>query len=152
MDFASIVLFLFIYYIRPQEWIGIFAKAQPVKLIMLVSLVSTFSQHKGLSPKEFFKTPHDYAMAAYIGWAIYAGGSFTYMFMEYLKYIVFYWIIVIVLNEMKKIQLFLNWWAVMILGVAALGVSSLYFWDPTHSKHLTESLFEGRLVLRMSIF
>lgn len=153
MDFAAIVLFLVIYYIRPQEWIPIFAKLEPVKLTMLFALFSTYTRNKGISPSSFFQTPHDWIMGAYFVWAIWAGESFIGGIIGiWAKYIVFYYITVQVLSSMDRIKSFLNWWTVMILIVAALAVSSLYFWDPTHSKDLTENIYEGRLVLSTSIF
>lgn len=152
MDFTAIILFLVIYYVRPQEWIGLFASLKPVKLTMVFAAYAMLVKNKGLSPRDFFKTPHDWLMALYIGWVIYAAESHMGAFTEFMKYIGFYWIIVIVLHDMERIQRFLNWWTVMILVVAALGVSSLYFWDPMGAKDLTENTFEGRLVLTTSIF
>jgi hypothetical protein len=152
MDFAAIVLFLVIYYIRPQEWIPIFAKLSPVKITMLFALFSTYTRNKGLSPKDFLQTPHDWLMAAYFAWAIWSGDSLQGSILIFTKYIIFYYVTVQVLSDMDRIKAFLNWWTVMILVLAALAVSSLYFWDPMGSKELTEGIYKGRLVLSTSIF
>lgn len=152
MDFTAIILFLVIYYIRPQEWIGLFASLSPVKLVMLMAMAGTVNRYKSFKFSDFFQTPHDWLMFIYIAWVIYASGSYFATFMEFLKYIVFYWVIVLTLTSIPRIQTFLNWWTVMILAVAALAVSSLYIWDPMGAKDLTENFFEGRLVLATSIF
>ncbi len=152
MDFAAIVLFLVIYYIRPQEWIPIFAKLEPVKLTMLFALFSTYTRNRGLAPKDFLKTPHDWIMGLYFAWAIWSGDSLTGSFMIFAKYIIFYYITVVVLSDMKRIESFLNWWTIMILAISFLAVASLYFWDPMGSKDLTENTYKGRLVLSTSIF
>ena len=152
MDFAAIVFFLVIYYIRPQEWISIFAKMQPVKMTMLLALFSTYTRNRGLAPNDFFKTPHDWIMAAYFAWVVWASGSFVSTLLVFAKYIIFYYITVQVLSNMERIKSFLNWWTVMILAVAFLAVASLYFWDPMGSKDLTENTYKGRLVLSTSIF
>ncbi len=152
MDFTAIVFFLVIYYIRPQEWIPIFAKLEPVKMTMLLALFSTYTRNKGIAPKDFFRTPHDWMLAAYFGWVIWASGSFVSTTIVFAKYIIFYYITVQVLSSIERIKSFLNWWTIMILAVSFLGVASLYFWDPMGAKDLTENTYKGRLVLATSIF
>jgi hypothetical protein len=40
MDFAALVVFLILFYIRPQEWIAFIADLKPVKLSVIFAVVT----------------------------------------------------------------------------------------------------------------
>ena len=63
MDFVCIVLFLALYYLKPQEWTSLFATIRFVQLVMYASLATLFFRERSLKARDFFRTPHDWAVS-----------------------------------------------------------------------------------------
>lgn len=152
MPFVAVTLFLFIYYIRPQEWIGFFSTISPVRMVMIFGLVSLLTRFRGLSWRDLLQTPHDWLLLIFFGYVIYHAPDGRYAFDSLLQYIIFYVVIVQALSSISAIQSFLNVWATMIMVVAALAVLSTVGFDPMGSYDITQWQMKGRLVLNTSIF
>ena len=54
MDFTCIVLFLAIYYLKPQEWTSIFAHIRFVQLTMIAALGTLVFRERSLKARDFF--------------------------------------------------------------------------------------------------
>ena len=152
MDLAPIILFLILYYIRPQEWIGWAASLQLIKVSIAFAIITMFSRNRGLTWKDFFKTPHDWLILAYFLWIVGSSPSSFDTLGNIYNLFVFYAITVQALSSMQRITRFLNWWMVMILIIAALGVASEYGFDPVWGYDKTHGQMKGRLILNTSIF
>ncbi len=153
MDFTAVILFLMIYYIRPQEWIGAIATIRPAQLVMIFGLLALFFRDKPLRFRDLLRTPHDWAIIAFLVWLIFFsfGGTVSEKWGMTRGLLVFYIVIVQALNTMDRIERFLQWWVVMILVVSALAVLSMYGFDPTGGHDLTIA-YKNRLALGSSIF
>jgi uncharacterized membrane protein YwzB len=153
MDFVSIVLFMSMYYLRPQEWIGSLSKLHPVQLVMALAIFASFNRERGFKFNRIFRTPHDWLMAAYFAWIIFTHPSPWYAFKEIQNVMLFYVIIVQTLTDIPRINRFFSWWAVMIMVIVVLALLGNYsIFDPFHSHDRTEGIMKGRLQLNLSIF
>jgi O-antigen ligase len=152
MDFYSNVLFLILYYIRPQEWISVVAAFKPVTLIVAFALVCMVFRSRGFHWRQLLQTPHDWLLLLYFLWIVLSNRSLTDTFFKCNNLFVFYLVTVQALTSPRKIQSFLGWWTFMILVVAGLAVLSEYGFDPTHSNELTHGRMKDRLSLNTSIF
>lgn len=152
MQQVLVTLFLVMYYIRPQEWGGLFSSIRFVLIVMLLALWSLFFRGSGLRLGDLFKTPHDWMVFLFWQWIIWSSGSPWSTFKETANLYIFYLVIVQTLIGVKPIRTFLGWWTFMIVAVAALALLSQVGFDPLGSKDLTEGRMRGRLTLRLSIF
>ena len=150
MDFVCIVLFLFIYYLKPQEWAGFLAQVRFVPFVMAASVISLFLGGKSPKLRDFFRTPHDWAMYAFCGWVVIASPAPGDSFREFSNRLIFYLVIVHTLSNWGRIKKFLGWWSATIVAVAALALISEYIIDPLGSRDITHGTMKDRLVLNIS--
>ena len=54
MDFASVILLMGVYFVRPQEWSDVLNWFHPVWLTMAFALVAMFFRERGFSLRELF--------------------------------------------------------------------------------------------------
>ena len=152
MDFTCIVLFLAIYYLKPQEWTSVFAHIRFVQLTMLAALGTLLFRERSLRARDFFRTPHDWAMALFFVWVCitYHEGPVA-GFREFLNRVVFYVVIVQTLTNWNRISRFLGWWTFFVWATAFLAIAGEYFWDPLDSHIITHGIMKDRLVLNLSM-
>lgn len=152
MDFFSIILFLGLYYVRPQEWIAGAGMLRLNTLAIGMAIFSLFRRERGLGWKELFHTPHDTFMALYFFWFLWTAPAPVKVFELVYPIFVFYWVTVLTLKDIPRLLQFLHWWAFFILFVAALAVASEYGFDPTNSYDITHGMMKERLTLNLGIF
>ena len=152
MDFASIIVFLILYYIRPQEWISSVESLKPVTLSMAFAIIALFTRQRGVKAGDFFKTPHDWVVLIYWLWIVIAAPSPFQTFKDTYTLPIFYYVTVQCLSSTERIQRFLNWWTGLIFVVALLAVGSHFGIDPTGSAAWNERWYADRVTLIMSIF
>ncbi len=152
MDFVSIVLFLVIYCLRPQEWSEFLAGFHPVTLIMLFALVAMVNRDRKFALRDLLRTPHDWMMLALFAWIIATSPTSWDTFGGVRSFMIFYVVIVQALSSMDRIQRFLNWWTVMVLIVAVAALAGEYGFDPFGSYDVTHGVQQNRLVLNLSIY
>ena len=152
MDLVAVVLFLAMYYLRPQDWGSLFANLRPVQLTMILGLFSLVTRDKGVRFKDLFRTPHDWAMLFFFAWLCLTSDQPFTNFKTISNLMLFYFVIVQTLNSVKRMEIFLSWWCLFIFIVAALAVSSEYGFDPFGSYNVTHWWMKDRLVLNLWIF
>ncbi len=152
MDLVTVILFLVLYYLRPQEWSGAFATIRFVQLIMLAALATLFFRPRGLRPGDLFRTPHDWMVFGFWLWLVVSATSPWTTFKENANLYIFYIVIVQVLSSIRRITVFVAWWTCLIVTVAALALLTLVGFDPLESLPITQGMMKGRLVLNLSIF
>lgn len=152
MDFACIVLFLAIYYLKPQEWTSLFAQIRFAQLTMIASLSTLVFRERGLKLRDFFRTPHDWAIALFFFWVCFTYNTgFIDGFKDFFNRLVFYVAIVHTLSTWNRISRFLCWWTAFVWITALLALAGEFFWDPLNSQQLTHYVNKGRLSLRLSM-
>ena len=152
MDFASVILFLVIYYVRPQEWVEGLEGARPVLLVMIFAIGCMVFRDRELRIKDFFRTPHDWVMFAFFAWLIFVSPPWLETSQAVKNRLMFYVVTLQALSSLDRLERFLRWWVVMLAFVVFMALAGEYGWDPTGAYELTHGRMEGRLVLNMSIF
>jgi len=152
VDFASVILFLNLYYIRPQEWIGFVSALKPVQWSVALAMFYMVFRKRGFHWRDLLQTPHDWMMLLYFVWIVVSNPALIGTFRNSYSLFVFYIVTVQALSNARRIRTFLGWWTLMILIVAGLAVGSEFGFDPTRSADLTHGAMKHRLSLNMSIF
>ena len=152
MDLVIVILFLVLYYLRPQEWpIGL-GEVQFVRMTMLAGLAALSLRPRGFQLRDLFRTPHDWAVLAFWLWIVLSSPTPWATFKESANLYVFYVVIVQVLHSVPRLNVFVGWWTFLIAAVAALALLSLHGIDPLSSLEITNGPMQGRLTLNLSIF
>ena len=152
MDYTALILFLALYYIRPQEWTSAFNMLRPVQLLAVLALYAIIQRPKPVRMQDLWSTPIDYVITAYFAWTVFASPTPGDTFRAILPVIFFYFVGVLTLNTLNRLKRFLAYWAFFIVFIAALAVLSTVGFDPLDSQYVTQGLMKGRLALNLSIF
>ncbi len=152
MDLFSVILFLVMYYIRPQEWGSIFGKIHFVSIVMAMAIFSLVTRERSLRFRDFFKTPHDWMMCFFFVWMILTSGSPWTTLTNNYHLAVFYIVIVQALTDVRRLKIFVGWWTFLIVAIAALAIVSEFGFDPLNGYDITHGKMKGRLILHLSIF
>jgi hypothetical protein len=151
MDFVALIIFLALYYLRPQEWFADFNALRPVQLLSFMA-VWAMAQGNKLKPRDLVRTPLDWLVLAYFVWTLIAGFQFTRTIGEIEAVLLFYFVAVRSLDTIPRQKIFLAWWGLFIVIIAALAVASTMGFDPLGSNDRTEGIMKGRLMLNLSVF
>ena len=146
MDLIAVVLFLVLYYLRPQEWAGVFSTIHFVQIIMLTGVATLFFRERGLRLRDLFRTPHDWAVLAFWLWIVLSAPHPWDAFKENANLYIFYIVIVQALHSIPRMKIFLGWWTFVIVVVALLALASKWGFDPLDSLAKTNGSMKGRLV------
>ena len=110
MDFVCSVLFLALYYLKPQEWTSIFSTIHFVQLVMFASLTTLFFRERSLNARDFFRTPHDWAVYGFMLWIIISSLTpFATFKDDILNRLLFYIVTVQTLFSIARLNKFLDW-------------------------------------------
>jgi hypothetical protein len=151
MDFFALILFLALYYVRPQEWTPFFDTLHPIQLLSILALWAMIQTGK-LRPRDLVRTPLDWLVLLYFIWTLIAGFQFRRSLGEIQAVLLFYFVAVRSLDSISRQKRFLAWWCFFIVLISGLAIASLYGIDPLNSNELTQGPMKGRLVLNLSIF
>ncbi len=152
MDLLAVILFLVLYYLRPQEWPFGLGEVRFVQIVMLTGMASLVFRARGLQPRDLFRTPHDWAVLAFWLWLVGSSPTPWPTFKESANLYIFYVVIVQTLYTVPRLEKFVGWWTFLIASIAALALLSLRGFDPLGSLDMTNGPMQGRLVLNLSIF
>jgi hypothetical protein len=129
MEFFFAIVFLLVYYIRPQDWVPGMAGAEiirPIVALWLFSIVLARSRNSPLIG--FLRTPHDVIICAYLAYIVFFGGAPV---METVPMLAFYALTVQSLNTWPRLLKYLKIWTLALFLISLLGVLSFYGFDPT---------------------
>ncbi len=146
MEFRFAIIFLFVYYIRPQDWIPSLVGANIIKPIILGWFISILSTRSRSVLPGLLRSPHDWLMLIYYAYVVWTGPTIKGMIMAFLPTVSFYFLTLHSLTTWDLVLKFLRFWNLMLLSVAAIAVLSLYGVDFTGAKDMTE-IFYGRLCI-----
>lgn len=151
MDFASLLVALFLYYSRPFEWIDLVAVLRPMMVIMLVALVSMVQRPGGFEIGSLVKTAHDRAMLVFFAYMIATSTDVGAALSDSLTLYGFYVVTAHALCTVRRLRLFLACWCGAMVGVVIMALLTLVGFDPLDSRHITDGVMRGRLVLNTSL-
>jgi hypothetical protein len=151
MDFATLILFVALYYLRPQEWVKDFNRVHPIQLLSVLAILALALKGK-LKFKNLVQTPLDWLMLFYFLWTLIAGFQPRQSFGYIQSNVLLYFVGVCSLDSIPRMKKFLGWWCGFVFIIALLALASQYGFDPLYSYSLTQGPMKGRLVLNLSIF
>ncbi|MEQ1859614.1 MAG: O-antigen ligase family protein [Chthoniobacteraceae bacterium] len=152
MDYAALIIFLVMHYVRPQEWSSFFTQLRPIQLLAVLALYALYQRRESVRLRDLWCTPQDYMVTAYFAWTVFASPTPSTTFRSILPLIFFYFVGVLTLTSLPRLKKFLGWWAVSIVFISALAIASTLGFDPLDSASITQWRMKGRLVLNLSIF
>ena len=129
MEFFFAIVFLLVYYLRPQDWVPGMAGAEIIRPIIALWLFSIVLARSRNSPLiGFLRTPHDVIICAYLAYIVFFGGASV---METVPMLAFYGLTVQSLNTWPRLLKYLKIWTLALFLISLLGVLSFYGFDPT---------------------
>jgi hypothetical protein len=159
LDYALAISFLFLYYVRPYEWMEWLAPLQPVTQVLAAGLAVVFFQaarRVAWQPRrfvgEFLRTPLDWILLAFTLWVLHASGSPGDTWSRFYQLLAYYVLVQHALTSWRRVEGFLWVWLALILFVSIMGVLSTFDIDPFGSQSNTLGMYKGRLSINLSIF
>lgn len=140
------LLFLAIYFIRPQDWAPGMAGFNIIRPIMLMWGMAMMMEGLHSPLRGFFRTPHDWAMLLFYAYVAYNAPSDAGATSGMFSLVVFYYLTTQALSSWTKLLKYLQLWNWLLVTLAITGVLQTMGLDITNGKELTE-IFQGRLVL-----
>lgn len=151
MDFAAVVIFLALYYLRPQEWLTDFNRLHPIQLLSVVAIWALASKGK-LKTSILLRTPLDWLMLAYFAWSLVAGFQPLRAFIEIQSVVLLYFLAVSALDSVPRLTKLLRWWCAFIFFITIMALLSQAGFDPFGGQPIVTGPMKGRLILNLSIF
>lgn len=131
MDLRLAQLFLFLYFIRPQDWVQALIGVNVVRPVMLAWMLVLFTRRERSPLPGLLRTPHDWVLLSYFVYVVWNAPDSQATFSNFLPLVVFYALTVQSLTDWDKLLTYLRTWNWMLLSVAALAVGSVYGIDLT---------------------
>ncbi|HEX4086567.1 MAG TPA: hypothetical protein VHY22_16765, partial [Chthoniobacteraceae bacterium] len=139
MDFIALIIFLALYYLRPQEWFSGFNALHPVELLSVMAFWAMFQGGK-LKPRDLVRTPLDWLIVCYFLWTIFASGQIMHTITSIEAVLLFYFVAVRSLDSIQRQKTFLTWWCIFMLVIAGLALASIWGFDPLGSADFTHGV------------
>lgn len=140
------VVFLFLYYVRPQDWIPGMAGFNVIRPLMLVWIGYLISTGLRAPLAGLMRTPQDWAVVIYGGYVVWNAPSGMGVAGEVFSLLVFYFLTVHSLTSWSAVFRYLKAWYLFLLVIASFGVMQVFGWDLTDGQSITER-FAGRLAI-----
>ena len=140
------LLFLIMYFIRPQDWVPGMAGFNIIRPIILMWGAALVSEGLHSPLAGFFSTAHDWAMLLFFGYVVWTAPSEAGAFGGMFSLVIFYYLTTQSLTTWKQLQGYVRCWNWLLITLAVLGILQTFGVDITIGKPLTE-MFQGRLSL-----
>lgn len=131
MDLRLAQLFLFLYLIRPQDWVQSLIGVNVVRPVMMAWMLVLFTRRERSPLPGILRTPHDWVLLSYFVYVVWNAPDSQATFSNFLPLVVFYALTVQSLTDWDKLLTYLRTWNWMLLSVTALAVGSVYGLDLT---------------------
>ena len=102
MDLVTVILFLILYYLRPQEWESALANIHWVQMCMIAGMTTLLFRQKSVCVRDPFQTPHDWVVFAFWLWIILSSPDRWGSFKDNANLFIFYIVIVQVLYTSSR--------------------------------------------------
>src|SRR3954452_393509 len=118
MDFISVVAFLFLYYIRPHDWIPSLSALKPITITMMVALGGMLIRPGGFSLARLAETPIQRLMWIYMGWILFAAPDLSDTIESAKSAFLFFAATSLALSSPERMEKYLKaWmWALVIIA------------------------------------
>ena len=137
MEFRVAVFFLYLYYLRPQDWVEPLIGVNIIRPIILVWLVALTTSRQRSELPGLLRTPHDWVIVAYYAYIVWNAPDSQAAFKGFLPMAAFYALTVHSLTTWDRLLAYMKAWNLALLGVAGVAVTSLYGMDLTGAVDVT---------------
>lgn len=147
MDFFAIILFLLLYFVRVHDWVPMLSGLNIVKPAILLGAFGLLARPRRTPPWKPMHTPHEWVMAAFLGWCLYIDPDPYNTFLDgVFPFTAYYILTSYALNTKERLEKFFGWWCFCIVFMCLIAVLTDYGIDITHaSQMIIEG--QGRLCL-----
>ena len=127
MEFLSLVLYILIIFIRPQEWITPIKNFPLVDVTAVITILITLMALR-VQKLKIPRVPENFLMIGFFFAALMSHVAHTYLggvisaFQEVGKIVIFYFLVVIIINSKKRIEA-LGW--ILVLSAAFMAVGGI---------------------------
>lgn len=146
MDFKTVILFLCIYFLRPQDWIPGLEGLNIVTPIMAVAILAMFFRPDGFKARDLLRTPADWMILTFYVYAVATSETSYETMKEAFPLFAFYFVTRQALNTPERLHKYLQVWLALLIVITALAVASVFGIDITRAGPIMERM-NGRLVL-----
>lgn len=150
-EIFSCYFFLWLYFMKPHEWMPLLLMFKPVQLSTLIGLVAIYNRFGGIRKSMLLRTPHDRWMWSYLFYICYTSGRFMDVFHRVKPVFLFYLVIICSINSWKQLEKWLGFWISILLACCAMALLSLVGFDPAGGADITRGYMKGRLIFNISI-
>jgi hypothetical protein len=144
--FGMAVVFLALYYVRPQDWVPGMAGVNVMRPVMLIWCGLLFTQASKSPLQGLLRTPHDWAMLCFWAFVVVTAPPEAGAGMGMFSLVIFYYLTTQSLTSWDAVLGYLKAWNACLLIIAGFGVLQVFGFDITAGKGYTETFF-GRLSL-----
>jgi hypothetical protein len=152
MDFAAVISYLAVYYVRPQEWSPVLSFLHPVTVVMAFAIASLVLREGGVQFRNILRGPIDWLMLLYFLYLTFVVDSESESYNILRNHFIIYFCTVQALTNLDRLRKYLYWWAACIGFVVLLALVSQIGIDPLGAKYYTTFVARGRLALPLSVF
>lgn len=140
------LLFLALYYIRPQDWVPGMAGFSVIRPVIFMWAAVMLAGGLTSPLRGFFRTPHDWAMLVFYGYVVWNAPPQADAAMGMFSLVIFFYLTTQALSSWDKLLGYARMWTWMLIIVALFGVLQTMGLDITGGKDITEYGL-GRLAL-----
>jgi hypothetical protein len=140
------LLFLVLYYIRPQDWVPGMAGANIIRPVIVIWAIGMTVEGLSSPLRGFFRTPHDWVMLIFYGYVVCNAPDQLGTGMGMFSLVVFYYLTTQALASWTKLLTYLRIWTWLLIIIALFGVLQTIGIDITGGKEITD-YGRGRLAL-----
>jgi hypothetical protein len=153
MDFKLVIVVLFAYFIRPQDWLPGMAGTNIMKPLMAITLIAMVTRRRGFMFSSLAKSPIDWAVIAYGIYIIVSAPEGQRPVGTVFVYLAYFFVTSQGISTSKQLAIFVRCWAICIFIVAGMAVMSEYGLDLTGAREITNLVADNpRLVLNTYLF
>lgn len=146
MEFTAVILFLILYFVRPQDWVPGLAGLNVIRPIIAIGILGLLARGRRSPKWGFMTTPHEWVMAALLLYGLYVDADWYGTFTEMLPLAGFFLLTSQALTSEERLDKYFGWWAGCVAFMAMIGVATDMGIDITKARELIESK-AGRLCL-----
>ena len=122
MEFLAAILFLILYFARPQDWVPGLEGLNVIKPIILLGFIGLISRERRVPRWRWMNTPHEWVMVAYVLHGIYLDPVWDEAFSAVLPLVSFFFLTSQALNTEERMDKYFLWWAGCVTFMCMVGV------------------------------
>jgi O-antigen ligase len=140
------IIFLLLYFVRPQDWVPGMAGLNIIRPLMAVGLISLFTGTPPISRQKLVATPIDWMMLVYLAYLAYTSPDLIGAIKQLIPILAFYYVTVLSLTDKEKLCRYLYYWLAALILVTIAGLLTQFGIDFTNAGEQIQKV-DGRLLI-----